>query len=66
MSLAVGNLLGAVNGVMTALSKEKSLKSYLDNINSFGVQVKNNFEVTFSGLTETTFFVTSINLPEIT
>ena len=66
MALAVGNLLGAVNGVMTALSKEKSLKSYLDSINSFGIQVKNNFEVTFSGLTETTFFVTSINLPDVT
>jgi len=63
MALAVGNLLGAVNGAMTALSKEKSLKAYLDNINSFGIQVKNNFEVTFSGLTETTFFVTSISLP---
>ena len=65
MALAVGNLLGAVNGVMTALSKEKSLKAYLDNINSFGIQVKNNFEVTFSGLTETTFFVTNISLPQV-
>lgn len=65
MALAVGNLLGAVNGAMTALSKEKSLKAYLDNINSFGIQVKNNFEVTFSGLTETTFFVTSISLPQV-
>ena len=65
MALAVGNLLGAVNGVMTALSKEKSLKSYLDSINSFGIQVKNNFEVTFSGLTETTFFVTNISLPQV-
>ena len=63
MGLQVGNLLGAVNGVMSALSKEKSLKSFLDNINSFGVQVKNNFEVTFSGLPDTTFFITSINLP---
>lgn len=66
MALAVGNLLGAVNGVMTAFSKEKSLKSYLDSINSFGIQVKNNFEVTFSGLTETTFFVTTIELPQLT
>ena len=65
MGLQVGNLLGAVNGVMTALSKEKSLKAFLDNINSFGVQVKNNFEVTFSGLPDTTFFITSINLPQV-
>ncbi len=65
MSLPVGNLLGAVNGVMTALSKEKSVKSYLDIIDSFGIQVKNNFEVTFSGLTDTTFFITDINLPDV-
>lgn len=65
MGLQVGNLLGAVNGVMTTLSKEKSLKAFLDNINSFGVQVKNNFEVTFSGLPDTTFFITSINLPQV-
>ena len=65
MGLQVGNLLGAVNGVMTALSKEKSLKAFLDNINSFGVQVKNNFEVTFSGLPDTTFFVKSISIPQV-
>lgn len=65
MGLQVGNLLGAVNGAMTALSKEKSLKAYLDNVNSFGILVKNNFEVTFSGLTETTFFVTNISTPQI-
>ena len=37
MALAVGNLLGAVNGVVTALQNEKSLKAYLDSINSLGI-----------------------------
>ena len=66
MGLAIGNLAGAVNGVMTAITKEQSVKSYLDIINSFGIQVRNNFEVMFSGLVDTTFFITDINLPDIT
>ena len=65
MSLGIGNLAGAVNGVMTAISKEQSVKSFLDVINDFGVQVSNNFEVMFSGLADTTFFITDISLPEI-
>jgi hypothetical protein len=65
MAMAVGNLLGAVNGAMVALSKEKSLKSYISTIDGFGIQVKNNFEVFFSGIPNTTFFVTSISVPSI-
>ena len=65
MSLGIGNLAGAVNGVMTAISKEQSVKSFLDVLNDFGVQVSNNFEVMFSGLADTTFFITDISLPEI-
>lgn len=65
MALALGNLLGAVANASTALSEEKSLKSFLQNINDFGVQVKNNFEVNFSGLQDITFRVTDISLPQI-
>ncbi len=65
MALGVGNLAGAVNGVMTAIQKEQSVKSFLDVINDFGVQVSNNFEVMFSGLADTTFFITDISLPDI-
>ena len=60
MALQVGNILGAATGLATALSKEKGLKSYLDGINSFGIQVANNFEVNFSGLGDITFFITEI------
>ena len=65
MALALGNLLGAVANASTALSEEKSLKSFLTNINDFGVQVKNNFEVNFSGLQDITFRITDITLPTV-
>ena len=61
--LALGNLLGAVSQATTAFSKERSLKQFLDTINNFGIQVKNNFEVNFSGLQDATFFIQSIDLP---
>jgi hypothetical protein len=65
MGVQVGNLLGAVNGVMTALSKEKSLKAYIDIVDSFGIQVQNNFEMVFSGIPDVTFFVVDIELPSV-
>lgn len=65
MALALGNLLGAVANASTALSDEKSLKKFLNNINDFGVQVKNNFEVNFSGLQDITFRITDITLPTV-
>lgn len=60
--LELGNLLGAVTQATTALSKEKNLKSFIETINKFGVQVKNNFEVNFSGLQDMTFFVSNIDV----
>ena len=64
MSLELGNLLGAAANVTAALQDDqKSLKSFLTTVNDFGVQVKNNFEVNFSGLEDITFFVHSIQLP---
>lgn len=65
MAVNFGNLAGAATSLTTALSKEKSLKSFLTNINKFGIQVKNNFEINFSGLTDITFFATTISLPTI-
>jgi hypothetical protein len=37
MALELGNLLGAATNLTTALSKGKSLKSFLARINDFGV-----------------------------
>ena len=61
MALELGNLLGAAASLTTAFSKEKSLKSFLQHINDFGVQVTNNFEVNIFGLEDITFFVQNIN-----
>ena len=63
MGIEIGNLLGAVTNATTALSKPKGVKSFLKRINDFGLQVKNNFEVNFSGLTDITFFIESIEIP---
>lgn len=63
MSLDLGNLLGAVTNATTALSKEQGVKSFLNTFSKYGAQVKNNFEVNFSGLQEASFFVTNINIP---
>lgn len=56
-SLDIGNLTGALANLTTAISKEKSVKSFINTVNHFGIQVKNNFEVNFSGLESTTFFL---------
>lgn len=61
MAIELGNLLGAAANLTTALSKEKSLKTFLKNVNSFGIQVTNNFEVNFSGISDATLFVQSID-----
>lgn len=65
MALDFGNLLGAVANASAAMSEEKSLKNFLRHIDDFGVQVKNNFEVNFSGLQDVTFNVTDITLPGV-
>lgn len=61
MGLELGNLLGAAANLTSAFSKERSLKQFLKNVNQFGIQVANNFEVNFSGLQDATFFVQSID-----
>lgn len=60
MALELGNLLGAAASLTTATSGGKSLKSFLRQIDNFGVQVTNNFEVNIFGLTDITFFVQSV------
>ena len=57
----VGNLLGAAANLTTAFSKERNLKTFLERIDDFGVQVTNNFEVNLYGLQDITFFVQEVN-----
>ncbi len=61
MGLELGNLLGAAANLTSSASKEKSLKQFLKNIDKFGIQVSNNFEVNFSGIQDATFFVQSVD-----
>lgn len=61
MGLELGNLLGAAANLTSSLSREKNLKQFLKNIDKFGVQIANNFEVNFSGIQDATFFVQSID-----
>lgn len=66
MALQIGNLLGAAANLTTAFGQDKSLKSFLQHINDFGIQVTNNFEVNIAGLEDVTFFAQSINFGGIT
>lgn len=61
MALQIGNLLGAAANLTTAFGKDKSLKSFLQHINDFGIQVTNNFEVNIAGLEDITFFAQTVN-----
>lgn len=65
MSLDIGNLLGSVTHASTAVSKETGVKAFLNTFRKYGAQVKNNFEVNFSGLQDLTFFITNISVPGI-
>jgi hypothetical protein len=66
MGLDLGNLLGAVTNATTAFSKETGVKAFLGTFKEYGAQVKNNFEVNFSGLQGMTFFITNISVPGMT
>lgn len=61
MAVELGNLLGAAANLTTAFGKDKSLKSFLNHIDDFGVQVTNNFEVNIAGLEDVTFFVQEVS-----
>ena len=63
MGMQLGGISGAITGVSTALGKEKSLKAFLSRMSQVGFQIKSRYEVNFSGLSDITFFVTSINTP---
>ena len=61
----LGNLFGAVTNLTTAFSGQTSYKSFIQTVNDYGIQVKNNFEVNFSGLQTVTLFITDITLPGV-
>ena len=65
MSLQIGGILGAAAQLTTAFGEEYGVKKFLKTIDKFGVQVKNNFEVNFSGLQDVTFVIQNIDIPGV-
>ena len=65
MSLQIGGILGAAAQLTTTFGEEYGVKKFLKTIDKFGVQVKNNFEVNFSGLQDVTFFIQNIDIPGV-
>lgn len=63
MALDLGNLLGAATKATTVFSKETGVKAFINTFRKYGAQVKNNFEVNFSGLQGLNFFITGISVP---
>lgn len=68
MALSLGNALGALTKKQTGSSNntgEKTLIDFINKINAYGISTKARYEVNFSGISDLTFFVTDINIPDI-
>ena len=68
MALSLGNALGALTKKQTGTSNntgEKTLFDFINKINAYGISTKARYEVNFSGISDLTFFVTDINIPDI-
>jgi len=56
------NMAGAFNGEK---KPQTSLKDFLHTLTKYGVQVKSNYEVEYTGMGGLTFFVQSISVPSL-
>lgn len=65
MALDLGSYFGAASSLATSFGSEGSVKKFLSNISSLGVQIKCRFEVNFSGIQNVTFFCTDITTPSV-
>ena len=68
MALSLGNALGALTKKQTGTSNntgEKTLIDFINKITAYGISTKARYEVNFSGISDLTFFVTDINIPDI-
>jgi hypothetical protein len=73
MSISVQNLLGKASSIYERASSffdyEKegsaSVIQFLNMVSKYGTMINANYEVSFSGIKDVTFFVQSINVPEI-
>lgn len=65
MGLDLSHILGAATHATTMRSKESGVKAFINTFRKYGAQVKNNFEVNFSGLPQANFFITAIDIPPV-
>lgn len=65
MALSLGGITGAVNSFSTAFGKTKSLRDYLSTMSKYGYALKCRYEVSFSGISMISFFITDINIPSV-
>lgn len=67
--MSLGQLFNTAANMAGAFGGEKgpgkSLKDFLGAISNYGVQIKSNYEVVYSGFGGISFFVQSINVPGI-
>ena len=73
MSVSIQNLLGKTASVYERVSSfinyedegSASVIQFINMISKYGTLMNANYEVSFSGIRDITFFVTSINLPQV-
>lgn len=67
--MSLGQLFNTAANMSGAFGGEKgpgkSLKDFMGAISNYGVQIKSNYEVVYSGFGGISFFVQSINVPGI-
>ena len=61
--MSFGNLLGAAASLQSGFGGNSSLKSFLSQMDSMGVQITSRFEATFSAIPQTTFYIQNITTP---
>lgn len=61
--ISLSPLLNTITHITSLVEDTKSLKSFLQKVDSYGILVTNNFEVNFSGLPSVEFFISNITMP---
>ena len=61
--MSFGALFGAASSLQSGFGGNSSLKDFLSQMDSMGVQITSRFEATFSAIPQTTFYIKNINTP---
>ena len=73
MSVSIQNLLGKTASIYERVSSivnyepegSASVIQFINMISKYGTMINANYEVSFSGIRDITYFVTSINVPQV-